>query len=83
MYLPRYDHISINPKEQWKLSQYYAERRVGVILLIMDNDLKRNEWKKGVITEVMHGNDHEIRVVKVKLGKNTLIRPSNKLIKFA
>ena len=39
--------------------------------------------EKGVITEVMPGSDHEVRVVKVKLGKNTLIKHSNKLIEFA
>ena len=109
LYLPRYDQSLISIREQWKLSQYYADLfwnrwlreylpslharkkwhkhgdpiRVNDIVLIMDNDTKRNEWRKGVVTEIISGRDGEIRMANVRTDKNILLRPTNKLIRFA
>ena len=107
--LPRYDETSINIKNQWKLSQFYADLfwnrwlreylptlhsrkkwhkygdplKVNDVVLIMESGIVRNEWLKGVVSEVCPGRDGEVRMAKIKIGKPILLRPANKLIKFA
>ena len=49
----------------------------------MDNEVKRNEYRKGIVTDVMPGRDGEVRMANVQTEKSILLRPSNKLIKFA
>ena len=99
--LPRYDKNSMSIKDQWELSQYYADLfwshwlreylptlkprkkwhkradplKVNGIVIIMENEIARNEWLKGDISEVFPGRDGEIRMVEVKSGKSLLLRP--------
>ena len=106
--LPRYDKSSINLREQWELSQFYAHffwtrwireylptlhsgkkwhkrgdpLKVGDIVLIMDNEVKRNEWRKGIVTNVMPGRDGEVRMANVQTEKSILSRPSNKSLSY-
>ena len=49
----------------------------------MDNDTKKNEWRKGVVNEIISGRDGEILMANVRTDKNRLLRPTNKLIRFA
>ena len=57
--------------------------RINDILLIMDNDTKRNEWRMGVVTEIIPGRDGEIHIAYVRRDKNILLTPTNELIRFA
>ena len=56
------------------------EIRVGDVVLIMDNQLPRNAWRKGVIEEVMPGADGRIRCVLVRTATEKLTRPVAKRI---
>ena len=42
------------------------EYQVGDSVLIMDPDLPRYKWQPGRITEVSHGRDNRVRVVKIR-----------------
>ena len=55
----------------------------GDLVLVMDNQLPRNVWKKAVIVETFPGRDNEVRVAKIKTATGNLIRPTRKLVKFS
>ena len=51
----------------------------GDIVIILDNNLPRNEWLLGKVTEVFAGQDGNVRSVKIKTKGPELIRPINKI----
>ena len=55
---------------------------MGDVVLILDQNLDRNQWRKGVIEKVFPGSDGEVRVVDVKMQNGNLIRPVRKLVRF-
>lgn len=75
-YLP-----SLLPRKKWHEDD--IPLKVGDIVLILDNNTARNEWRKGVITRVFPGADKQVRTVEVKTANGILLRPSRKLIKFS
>ena len=75
-YLP-----TLLPRKKWFSSD--ASLKVGDLVLIADNQMPRNAWKKGLIVKTFPGSDGEVRVVEVKTANNVLIRPAKKIIKFA
>ena len=50
------------------------------VVLIKDEQSDRNQWKTGIITDVIVGKDGNIRSCKVKTIYNELHRPIQKLI---
>ena len=44
--------------------------RVGDIVLISDNMLKRGDWRMGKVTRVVPGIDHKVRCVTVRYKNN-------------
>ena len=53
---------------------------VSDVVLIHDENLPRSMWRMGVVTEVIHGADNQIRGAVARSNKNTLLkRPVNKL----
>lgn len=44
----------------------------------MDNEIKRNEWIKGVVIEIIFGGDGEIGTANMLTDENILLRLSNK-----
>lgn len=56
-----------------------ASLTIGQVVLIIDENLKRGEWKKGVVSKLFPGIDGRIRSVEVKTAKSTYTRPVAKL----
>lgn len=53
--------------------------KIGQLVLIVDESLKRGEWKKGIISNVYPSRDGKIRKAEVKTVSSTYIRPVAKL----
>lgn len=70
-YLP-----SLIPRKKWHESD--APLKVGDIVLILEENVNRNQWRKGVITRVFPGKDNEVRVAEVRTAFGLFIRPVRK-----
>lgn len=75
-YLP-----SLNTRSKWQKSEKPLKQ--GDMVLILDNNTERNQWKKGIIIRTFPGTDGHVRTVEVQTSDGVLKRPSRKLIKFA
>lgn len=53
--------------------------QVGQLVLIIDEQLKRGEWKRGIVKDVLLSNDGKIRSAKVQTSKGCYVRPVSKL----
>lgn len=51
----------------------------GQLVLICDPDAPRNEWKRGVVLEVVLANDGQTRSAKVQTSTGVYRRPAHKL----
>ena len=56
--------------------------RVGELVLLQDDDLKRGRWPLARITKVMPGQDGVVRVIEVKTRNGAYKRPSTKVLKL-
>lgn len=52
---------------------------LGDLVLIGDDNNKRSNWPLGRVTELIKGNDGEVRVVRVRTSSGILIRPVQRL----
>lgn len=52
---------------------------VGDIVIIVDDNLPRNNWPKGIITETIAAKDGQVRRVKVKTSTSLFERPVTKI----
>jgi hypothetical protein len=65
-----------------KRSKWFDEEKplkINQLVLIVDENLKRGEWKRGIVTEVHPGRDGRIRSATVKTAKSSYLRPVAKL----
>ena len=53
----------------------YRDFRCGDVVLVIDPDVGRGQWKLGKVTEIYKGRDNHVRVVNVKTGNKILKRP--------
>lgn len=67
----------LNPRRKW----FHAQRdlQVGEVVLVISPGSPRGHWPLGRILEVYPGKDEHVRVAKVQIGQNTLVRPITKL----
>ncbi|XP_026666969.1 uncharacterized protein LOC113463933 [Ceratina calcarata] len=75
-YLP-----TLLPRKKWRETE--MPMKVGDIVLILDNNVERNQWRKGVIVKVFSGTDGQVRVAEVRTANGIFKRPTRKLVKFA
>lgn len=72
----------MQPKRKWLSSKLDIE--LGSIVLLKDEQQKRNEWPMGVVTQVFPSKDNKVRKVEVKFlkkeGSKVFIRPITKTI---
>jgi len=54
----------------------------GDVVLIMESDLPRNVWPKGIIVKTYPSNDGRVRIVDVKIKDHIYKRPAVKIIKL-
>ena len=69
-------------RKKWQQEQ--PPLKVNDLVLIMENNLPRNIWEKGLVTRVLPGKDKHVRIVELREANgHVILRPSNKLVKFA
>lgn len=56
--------------------------QAGDVVIIVDDNAKRNEWSKGMIIDVHRGKDDVVRSAVVKTKNGLLTRPVVKLAKL-
>jgi len=71
-YLP-----TLTERGKWLRDQ--QDVRVGDLVLILDENVPRNKWNLGRVTEVFVGRDSRVRSAKVKTSSTELHRPVLKL----
>lgn len=74
-YLP-----SLIPRKKWHTDD--TPLKANDYVLILDNNVERNEWRKGLITRVFPGQDGQVRVAEVKTANGIFLRPTRKLVRF-
>ena len=74
--------VTLQPRRKWSSDQ--PNLTVGTVVLLKDNQSKRNDWPLGIITEVYPSKDGRVRKVKLRIagqsGTKELLRPVNELI---
>ncbi|XP_027897195.1 uncharacterized protein LOC114159423 [Xiphophorus couchianus] len=73
---------TLQPRRKWHDNQTNLE--TGSIVLLRDQQLKRNEWPLGIITQVLPSQDNKVRKAEVKVsrqdGTKVFLRPVTELI---
>ena len=72
---------SLISRKKWHENE--TPLKEGDLVLILDNDVQRNQWKKGVVTHAIPGSDGQVRVAEIRTAHGVLLRPTRKLVKFA
>ena len=54
--------------------------KAGEVVLLVDESRKRQFWRLARVTEVYPGKDGVVRVVRVKVGQTSLLRPVQHLV---
>lgn len=71
-WLPR-----LTARKKW--FQPSRDIQVGEVVLVISPDTSRGNWPLGRVLAVYPGQDGHIRVAKVQVGRNALMRPVSKL----
>lgn len=58
---------SLQPRRKWQAAQ--PDLQPGSIVLLKDDQQKRNEWPLGLVTKVFPSKDGRVRKVEVKVSK--------------
>ena len=64
-------------------SKYWEKRpdlKAGDVVLAISADQPRGHWPLGRVSEVFPGKDGHVRVAKVQIGRDSIIRPITKLV---
>ena len=69
--------VNLQLRSKWHLDQY--DLKVNDLVLVMNENLPRNVWPMGRVTEVHKGTDGRVRSVTVKTVSSVLTRPIHKL----
>lgn len=73
---------TLQPRRKWQNTQPNLEP--GSIVLLRDQQLKRNEWPLGIITQVFPSQDNKARKAEIKVfrqdGPRVFLRPVSELI---
>lgn len=56
--------------------------KIGDLVLLVDDQLPRNEWKKGLVCKLFPNKDGQVRSVEVRTVSGNLIRGTRYLIKL-
>ena len=68
---------SLQERHKWQQEQRNV--RVGDIVLVADDNVKRNQWILGRVLNVFPGSDGLVRSVEVRVKESVLKRPVTKL----
>ena len=67
----------INIRSKWWEPK--RDLKVGDLVLAISVDQSRGHWPLGRVKEVFPGKDGHVRVAKVQVGRDTIMRPITKL----
>ena len=67
----------LSKRHKWTKTR--KDLKPGDVVLVMNPNLPRGHWPLGRIIEVFPGKDGHVRVAKLLLGQNVLVRPISKL----
>ena len=65
---------------KWKTKK--PSYKVGELVLLQDDDVKRGKWPLARITKLMPGADDVVRAVEVRAKRGVYVRPVTKLYKL-
>ena len=68
---------SLNARKKWNRPKRNVKE--GDVVVLMSPDAKRRDWPIGRVVSAYPGKDGLVRVVQVKVGKNTYLRPVHHL----
>ena len=63
-----------------KWNQRKQNLKIGDIVLLTDNDMPRNLWRLGRVTNVFPDDKNLVRTVEIKTSSSTMRRPITKLV---
>ena len=75
-YLP-----TLIPRKKW--CENVSPLEVGDLVLLLDENVARNHWGKGIITHTFIAPDGQVCRVESKTALGALERPTHQLVKFA
>ena len=68
----------INIRSKWWEKR--PDLKAGDVVLAISADQPRGHWSLGRVSEVFPGKDGHVRVAKVQIGRDSIIRPITKLV---
>lgn len=68
----------LNARQKW--TEIKPDLKIGDIVLAISPDCPRAHWPLGRVLEVFPGQDGHVRVVKIQIGQNTVLRPVSKCV---
>lgn len=71
-----YLHGLLRHTDTWKSKNRI---RIGDVVLIHDDNARRQMWKSGIVLETVPGRDGCVRLVKLKTEKDIITRPIQRL----
>ena len=70
----------LNPRAKWRQEQ--PDLKVDDVVLLVDKNTPRGQWRLGRVQETFPGRDGHVRVVSVKVGTTSLTRPITQLCRI-
>ncbi|XP_055586495.1 uncharacterized protein LOC129739122 [Uranotaenia lowii] len=67
-------------RTKWYDNRKYHNFKQGDLVLIIDENLNRGSWPKGIIEQVFHGPDGNVRTVVVRTARSSYTRPISKIV---
>lgn len=67
-------------RSKWHNDKNTIMLQVDDVVLVADENLKRNKWPKGTVVEVHPGPDSKVRAVTIKTQENEFKRPVSKIV---
>ena len=68
----------LNARQKW--TEIKPDLKIGDIVLAISPDCPRAHWPLGRVLEVFPGQDGHVRVAKIQIGQNTVLRPVSKCV---
>lgn len=73
---------TLQPRRKWQNTQPNLEP--GSVVLLKDQQLERNEWPLGIVTQVFPSKDGNVRKAEIKVARKTgtklLLRPLSEIV---
>ena len=68
----------LNRRQKWNETR--TDLKVGDVVLAISPESPRAQWPFARVLEVFSGQDGHVRVVKLQVGKDTIVRPISKCV---